>query len=95
MVAADDKLPPAEYGFGRVGDTEVAVALPGVDVAAERSRLEKELGEAAAHAERLGKQLGNDQFRAKAPAHVISGMEATMNEAGLRARGLRERLAQL
>ena len=95
VVAAEDELPLAEYGFGRVADTEIAVALPEVDVAVERTRLEKELSEASAHAERLGKQLGNAQFRAKAPASVISGMEATMREAQVRAEGLRERLARM
>ena len=95
VVAADAELPAGEYAFGRVADTEVAVAMPAVDVAVERARLEKELGEAAGHAERLSKQLGNEQFRAKAPAHVITGMESTLAEAKVRAVGLRERLAAL
>ena len=95
VVAAEDELPLAEYGFGRVADTEIAVALPEVDMGVERTRLEKELSEASAHAERLGKQLGNAQFRAKAPASVISGMEATMGEARVRAEGLKERLARM
>ncbi|MBA4179797.1 MAG: valine--tRNA ligase [Anaerolinea sp.] len=95
VIAPDAELPSGEYAFGRVADTEVAVALPAVDIAVERARLEKELGEASAHAERLATQLGNEQFRAKAPAHVISGMESTLAEARVRAEGLRERLAAL
>ena len=95
VVAADAALPPGEYAFGRVGDTEVAVAMPAVDVAVESARLEKELGEAFSHAERLRKQLGNAQFRAKAPAQVIAGMESTMAEAVARADGLRDRLSAL
>jgi valyl-tRNA synthetase len=88
-------LPAGEWGFGRVADTEVAVALPEVDTAAERARLDKELAEAAAHMDRLEKQLANDTFRAKAPAHVIAGMEATLAETRERVTGLRERLAAL
>jgi len=95
VLGADDPLPPGEWGFGRVADTEVAVALPRVDTAAERKRLEKELGEASAHAERLEKQLANETFRAKAPAHVIAGMESTLAETREKIAGLRERLASL
>ncbi len=95
VVAADAPLPEGEFAFARIADTEVALLLPAVDNAAERQRLEKELAEAEAHAGRLEKQLANEQFRAKAPAHVVSGMEATMSEARTRAAGLRERLATL
>ena len=89
------EVPAGEWGFGRVADTEVAVALPEVDTAVERTRLEKELAEASAHADRLEKQLGNETFRSKAPAHVIQGMETTLGETRDRVNGLRERLASL
>ncbi|MCC6958228.1 MAG: valine--tRNA ligase [Dehalococcoidia bacterium] len=92
VLAADAPVPAGEWAFGRVADTEVAVALPQVDAAAERARLEKELGEASAHAERLEKQLANETFRAKAPAHVIQGMETTLAETREKIAGLRERL---
>ena len=88
-------VPAGEWAFGRVADTEIAVALPEVDAAAERARLDKELGEAAAHAERLEKQLANETFRSKAPAHVIQGMENTLGETRDKIAGLRERLASL
>jgi valyl-tRNA synthetase len=95
VLGASAELPAGEWGFGRVADTEVAVALPEVDVAAERARLEKELAEASAHMERLEKQLGNETFRAKAPAQVIQGMEGTLAETRDRVAGLRERLGTL
>jgi valyl-tRNA synthetase len=95
VTVPDGALPPGEYAFARVGDTEIAVQLPKVDSAAERARLEKELTEAEAHAERLARQLANETFRAKAPAHVVSGMEATLAEARAKADGLRQRLATL
>ncbi|MBI5948975.1 MAG: valine--tRNA ligase [Chloroflexi bacterium] len=95
VVAADAPLPAGEHAFARVVDTEVAVALPQVDADAERARLEKEASEAEAHASRLEKQLGNEQFRAKAPAAVIAGMETTLAETRTKVEGLRERLAKL
>jgi valyl-tRNA synthetase len=90
-----DELPAGKWAFGRVADTEVAVALPEVDVAVERTRLEKELAEASAHADRLEKQLANETFRSKAPAPVIQGMETTLTETRDRVAGLRERLGSL
>jgi valyl-tRNA synthetase len=95
VVGHSDDLPRGEWGFGRVADTEVAVALPEVDVAVERARLEKELAEASGHAERLEKQLANETFLSKAPANVIHGMEATLAETLDRVAGLRERLGSL
>ncbi len=95
VMGPNDELPAGEYAFARVVDTEVALALPKVDSGAERTRLEKELGEAEAHAGRLEKQLGNETFRSKAPAHIIAGMEQTLAEAKTRAAGLKERLGTL
>jgi valyl-tRNA synthetase len=95
VVGSDDEMPAGEFAFARVGDTEVALELPQVDTAAERARLEKELAEATAYVERLRKQLGNEQFRSKAPAHVVEGMQANLAEAETRATGLRERITSL
>jgi valyl-tRNA synthetase len=95
VTAPDAELPSGEFGFDRVADTEVAVTLPQVDAAVERARLEKELKEAAAHMERLEKQLANETFRSKAPAHVIEGMETTLGETRQRVDGLRERIGAL
>jgi valyl-tRNA synthetase len=95
VIEAPAELPAGEWGFGRVADTEVAVGLPQVDADAERARLEKEMAEASAHMQRLEKQLGNQNFRAKAPAHVIQGMEGTLAETRDRVEGLRERLGTL
>ena len=84
VLGQSEAVPAGEWGFGRVADTEVAVALPRVDLSAERTRLEKELAEAEAHADRLTKQLANETFRSKAPAHVIQGMETTLSETASR-----------
>jgi len=95
VAAAGAPLPEAEYAYGRVGDTEIALRLPRADAAAERLRLGRELEEAEAHAGRLEKQLANEQFRAKAPATVVAGMEGTLAETRLKAAGLRDRLGKL
>jgi valyl-tRNA synthetase len=54
-----------------VGSVEIHIPLAGmVDLAEERSRLEKELKEAESHIERLEKLLSSD-FVNKAPAQVV------------------------
>ena len=96
LVLALDAQPPAgEFAYGRVGDTEVAVALPALDTAVERARLQKELSEARAYVQRLEGQLGNEQFRSKAPAQVVATMEGNLAEARTRTAGLEQRLASL
>jgi len=95
VVPADASTPPGDYAFQRIASTEVAVALPEVDLASERLRLEKELAEAEAHTNRLSAQLANATFLARAPAHVVEGMRVTLAETGHRVEGLRERIAAL
>jgi valyl-tRNA synthetase len=95
VTGADEPLPGGEYAFARVGTTEIAVALPEVDTAAERERLQKELEEAEAYIKRLDGQLSNQQFLGKAPEHVVQGMRDRHAEATARAEGLRDRLAKL
>jgi len=54
-----------------VGMAEIYIPLAGmVDLAEEKSRLEKELKETGSHIERLEKLLGSD-FADKAPAPVV------------------------
>ncbi len=95
VLGADVLLPGGQFAFARIADTEVAVALPQVDAGAERARLQKELTEALAHAARLEAQLANETFRAKAPAKVIDGMQATLEETRLRAAGLHDRITSM
>ena len=51
-----------------------------IDIAAERDRLQKELARIEGEMGRLQKQLANEQFLAKAPAHVIEGMRKRLSE---------------
>jgi valyl-tRNA synthetase len=51
-----------------------------IDVAAERARRKKELEQIDKETANLNRQLGNEQFLAKAPAHVIEGMRRRSSE---------------
>jgi valyl-tRNA synthetase len=51
-----------------------------VDVAAERERLEKELAQLTKEQDNKQRQLGNEQFLAKAPAHVVEGLRTRAAE---------------
>jgi valyl-tRNA synthetase len=59
-----------------------------IDVAAERERLRKELEKSEKEIANLQKQLGNEQFLAKAPSHVIENMRKRVQELEI----LREKL---
>src|SRR3546814_5461855 len=53
---------------------EATVALPladVIDIAEERSRLQKEIAKADGEIAKLGRKLGNEQFLAKAPQEVV------------------------
>ena len=95
VTAANADLPEGEYAFARVGDTEVALALPEVDLTAERKRLEGELAEADGQIVRLEKQLANERFLERAPEAVVQGERDRLAQAQSRAEGLRERIGAL
>ena len=95
MVDANAELPAGEYAFARVGDTEVALALPEVDRAAERERLEGELADADGQIVRLEKQLANERFLERAPEAVVQSERDRLTQAQARAEGLRKRIAAL
>ncbi|HTF23701.1 MAG TPA: valine--tRNA ligase [Candidatus Limnocylindria bacterium] len=66
-----------------------------VDVAAEKTRLKKEiegLQRAIASKER---QLGDETFRSRAPEKIIKGLEATLAEQRIELRKLQDRLSQI
>lgn len=68
---APDETPPPN-ALALVGDLRVMVPLAGlIDVAAERSRLQKEVDRLEKDLARIEKKLGNDSFVAKAPAEVV------------------------
>jgi valyl-tRNA synthetase len=51
-----------------------------IDVAAERERLEKELAKLNKGLEAAQKQLGNEGFIARAPAHIVEGLKKQFAE---------------
>jgi valyl-tRNA synthetase len=59
-----------------------------IDAAAERERLRKELEKSEKEIANLQNQLGNEQFLAKAPSHVIENMRRRLQELEI----LREKL---
>ncbi|MDP9236557.1 MAG: valine--tRNA ligase [Chloroflexota bacterium] len=72
------------------------VPLKGLfDVAAERARLEKQIADAEAEAGRIEAKLGNEQFRAKAPAKIIATEEERLAAVRARLNGLRAGVAEL
>ncbi|MSO19303.1 MAG: valine--tRNA ligase [Acidobacteria bacterium] len=54
-----------------------------VDPAAERIRLEKELQKLEKETISLANQLGNENFLAKAPAHIVAGMRKRSEEVSI------------
>jgi valyl-tRNA synthetase len=54
-----------------------------VDAAAEKERLCKELGKLEAQLASAQRQLGNQQFLAKAPATVVDGLKKQATETAL------------
>jgi valyl-tRNA synthetase len=51
-----------------------------LDTAAERQRLEKELAKLEAEVANAQRQLSNQQFLSKAPAHVVEGLRKSLQE---------------
>ena len=92
VLSSNDELPSGDFAFARVTSTEVALALPEVDVSAERERLNTELFEAEAYLKKLEGQLENKKFLEKAPENVVMSMRTRFKDAEERAQGLRERL---
>ena len=79
-----------------LAQAQVVLPLAGlIDVAAERDKLTKQLDEARAEVERLSAKLNDEQFRSKAPDHVIKRQEDLLEGAKSRLAGLEARLAEL
>ena len=66
-----------------------------VDVPAERERLTKELAKLENGVTASQKQLGNEAFMAKAPAHIVEGLKRQAAETGLLYEKARTALAEL
>ena len=61
------------------GGVEVALDTSGtIDVAAERSRLGKDLAAAVKEQDQANRKLGNEAFLAKAPEEIVVGIRARL-----------------
>jgi valyl-tRNA synthetase len=67
----------------------------GIDVAAERRRLDKDLAAARKEADQAGRKLGNDSFLAKAPADVVAKTRGRLEAAHADIERISGRLATL
>jgi valyl-tRNA synthetase len=79
-----------------VGDATFALPLAGViDIAAEKTRLQKEVGKLDGEVTGIDKKLGNEQFVAKAPEEVIEEQKARREAAIDRREKILEALKRL
>ena len=67
----------------------------GIDVAAERRRLDKDLAAARKEADQAGRKLGNESFLAKAPADVVAKTRERLEAAHADIERISGRLAAL
>jgi valyl-tRNA synthetase len=95
VVAAPADAPREGVATAVLADATVVLPLAGVDTAAERDRLNKEIAEAEGYAARMEGQLANETFRARAPEKVVRDMEEKLAAARTRLVGLRRSLAEL
>jgi valyl-tRNA synthetase len=74
--------PPKGSAQAVVGEATLALPLEGlIDVDAERERLAKEVARMQSEIDRFEKKLGNENFVARAPAEVVEGERAKLEEA--------------
>ncbi len=87
---------PGESAQFVVGDATFALPLAGViDIAAEKTRLEKEVTKLDGEVAQVDKKLGNEQFVSKAPEEVIEEQKARRDAAIERRAKIREALTRL
>jgi valyl-tRNA synthetase len=87
---------PGESAQFVVGDATFALPLAGViNIAAEKTRLEKEVAKLDAEIAQVDKKLGNEQFVSKAPEEVIEEQKSRREAAAERREKILEALKRL
>jgi len=98
IVAADGAAPaPADAAKAVVGaDLEIVMPLGGmIDVAAEKSRIAKDIAKTDKEISAIERKLGNADFLAKAPDDVVAEQKARLAEERSRRQRLADALATL
>ncbi len=97
QIVDDRSQAPADQVITQVLDrAEVVLPLGGlVDLEAERTRLDKEIGEAEDYLRRIQGKLSNEGFRNKAPAAVVQGEQQKARETEGRIAALQAERAQI
>jgi valyl-tRNA synthetase len=96
LTSADGAVPPNAARTVVGADVEIVMPLAGlIDVAAEKSRIEKDLGKAEKEIAALERKLGNADFLARAPEDVIAEQRARLAEEQSRRQRLADALATL
>lgn len=87
---------PEGYAVATSGAATIGLNLAGaVDLEKERAKLTKELEQLKKHVASTETKLANQEFTAKAPAHVIQGMKAKLDEAKMKIETLEKRQKSL
>jgi valyl-tRNA synthetase len=98
-IVAADGAPPAPADAAKAvvgGDVEIVMPLGGlIDVAAEKTRIARDISKADKEIDALEKKLGNADFLARAPDDVVAEQKARLAEEKSRRQRLAEALATL
>jgi valyl-tRNA synthetase len=98
-TVSGDTAAPAPQGSAKAvvgGDVEIVMPLGGlIDVAAEKSRIAKDIGKAEKEISVLERKLGNAEFLARAPEDVVTEQRARLAEEQSRRQRLADALATL
>ena len=96
LTVANNAAAPQNSASAVLGDTTIFLSLEGlVDTAKEKARLTKELAETQGYVAQLTEKLENEEFRGKAPEHVIASMQQKLDEATQKIAGLEQQLQSL
>ena len=96
LVSAAAELPSSGVASAVLDGAQVALPLAGLlDIGVERAKLTGQLQEAESEIARLEAKLADEQFRSKAPEHIVAREQEKVVAARSRADGLTQRLKEL
>ncbi len=97
LKVVDGKLPEAGGGMRSTAkfDLRVPYAVETIDVAAELTRIRKEIERLTKDIAGKERQLSDETFRSRAPEKIIKGLEETLGERRVELQKFQERLKEL